>query len=501
MTTGERMEMRAVQRVWVCLLISASLLTTACSEDESAITSLPAWDEALQVAPIQPFSDQAIWHDVALTRGVRFVSPLPTGGVLVFGADGSWRVAGGTQEVLDEGGRLNTETIIEALTLPTGEVMVATETSVFAVSSGLAQRAPFAFELASTPTDMAMVVHSESDVSLWVATQESLYVWRNDALNEVRVNDTAMPAAQLEVAGDGVTVWAAAGGQLVALSEAEGGLSANVEGFSSTVQALDVDGRDALWVLTDQGEVFRRNSEGTWQALQMDRPVTSIHTHVQAPYLWLVDDANALWLYTGTTRELVADASPGVHRAVGPRGLLNIAQESEVQRWYPGADVQLSGLSDRGMLDGAIDIMIEPVFPERVQAVEARINTALVEVKEDPWRVAVDPITLEQGRYTLDVTVNYGRNEPQARRQLRFEVSAVSVTWNEFIEPIYAARCATCHDGSSGARVLRSSADWQSNIEPIIQAVISENMPPTNPKLTAAEIEQIQQWQAGGFPE
>lgn len=72
-------------------------------------------------------------------------------------------------------------------------------------------------------------------------------------------------------------------------------------------------------------------------------------------------------------------------------------------------------------------------------------------------------------------------------------------SWVAVVEPIYKARCATCHGPGAVTVKLPTAADWKSWYDKIVVQIDADKMPLVGQKLTPQEKALIKSWAKGGF--
>jgi hypothetical protein len=110
---------------------------------------------------------------------------------------------------------------------------------------------------------------------------------------------------------------------------------------------------------------------------------------------------------------------------------------------------------------------------------------------------------MEDGAHHLDVAAEYDGVRDPVEASLYFSVGEFEpATWTLDVEPLFVDHCKKCHGPDGGAHRLDSAERWQNDIDRILEMTTEQRMPlPPNPPLTAEEIQIIQSWRAGGFPE
>jgi hypothetical protein len=148
-------------------------------------------------------------------------------------------------------------------------------------------------------------------------------------------------------------------------------------------------------------------------------------------------------------------------------------------------------------------VTIVPTRAEGIVSMEATIDDAPVEVEAEPWRVNVDPLGLEDGAHALTVAATYDDARTPVTASLFFSVGEFEpATWTRDVEPLFVDNCKKCHGPDGGAHRLDTAGRWRNDIDKILEMTTSQRMPlPPNEPLSDEEIQLIQSWRAGGFPE
>jgi len=164
------------------------------------------------------------------------------------------------------------------------------------------------------------------------------------------------------------------------------------------------------------------------------------------------------------------------------------------------------GLRDGEELALPTTVTLLPTLSEAITSLSAQLDGgALTLNSADEFEL--DPLALTDGAHEISVSVSYEDGD-EGEGSLYFSVGEfIAPTWTADIYPIFSDHCALCHLGENqgtaagGAHPMDSKQIWESEINQIIADVEIQDMPLNNPPLSAAQIQTIKGWRAGGFQE
>jgi hypothetical protein len=359
--------------------------------------------------------------------------------------------------------------------------------------------------LRRSPIDEALVDHTvhamvEGGDSLWLATDGGLLRWHGGVLTAVEpeglpLTDAVISAASLD---EGEGVWVASAETLFAVYDAGDGLQARVEADRQP-HAMATDAAGSLWC-ADGDRLLRRQPDGSWDEWI---PPSRVQALASRP------DRNEVWI---TLEDSVAVFDASDFRGVEPTPEGEIVDvdslgralivDRDVRRLSLDRPMAMTG-APAGVLEEPMEISFFPTRPDRVEGLDVLLDGGDSMTLSEPFTLALDPLDFEEGPHRLDMAVRYDDREEPVNSSLSFGVGAFEVpTWTSGIEPLHRGACAECHDPGGSARLLATSAQWQADVDLVLDNVTDQLMPlPPNDPLTVVQIQAIQAWAAGGFPE
>ena len=332
-----------------------------------------------------------------------------------------------------------------------GDLWVLTDTSLYRVVDGVAERFEVADDLGGA--QLAAVRRPEGP-ALWIRLSDRLlevYRDRSGVLRSVRLALDLVPTA---IAGDRAgRGWMILDGELAVL-----GLDRALVRYGVAVERLLGDARSPdVWAFGEQ----------TW-----------------------VGSVGAIYEVEGLV--VPADAP----RALAVDGSLDVSLEGVVRRFNSRQEVTLRGPGD-GALLGAPTVfeVLAPGDPH----IEAEIDGAGLELSGRS--LTLTPSELGDGEHMLVVQVSYDDGTLPTEERRTLEVIA-SATWTEHVEPLYQAYCAACHgaDGPANTR-LDAAEGWMGSdlAERILRNVREGRMPLNREPLSQREVALIEAWMVNGF--
>ncbi len=343
----------------------------------------------------------------------------------------------------------------------------------------------------------ARALHADGD-ALWIETGAGVFRWHRGDLAELTVDGASVDArVAAGAAWTGSRVaWLAVGDTLHGFATS----AVAVEGFETRAFAAPIDAVatvDGALLLAEGGRLWRRDAAG-WAELALEERVADLFGGPGGA--WLRTEAG-LRLWRGTSLWAPRDLPEGLGRwFADDLGRLLVRTDAGLDRWTLHRPLRVLGLAAGDHLDVARTIEIVATAPDEVDALAVEVRPEV----GDPVPVALtegagllDPESLPTGPATLWVTATYADQE--ASLGLPFTVEVVGdVTWEVHVAPIHEARCASCHADSANT-VLDGPESWETGIDDILENVRSTAMPLVGDPLTAAQIDLIAAWQAGGF--
>lgn len=343
----------------------------------------------------------------------------------------------------------------------------------------------------------ARALHAEGD-ALWVETGRGVFRWRAGELAELTVDGASADARVAAGAS-----WTGARAAWLAIGDRVHGFATaadTVEGFETRAFERPVDAVavvDGALLVAEGGRLWRRDGVG-WAQVSLDERVADLFGGPGGA--WLRTDAG-LRLWRGDALWAPEGLPDGDGRWLADElGRLLVRTAAGVDRWTLHRPIRLLGLAAGDHLDVARTVEVVLTAPDDAGEVAAEVRPQVgdpVAVAVDAGRLHLDPAALPTGPATLWLTASYPDQE--AALSVPFTVELVGdVTWERHVEPIHAARCASCHEDSANT-VLDGPESWEALFDDILANVSSGAMPLVGDPLTAAQVELIEAWAAGGF--
>lgn len=324
---------------------------------------------------------------------------------------------------------------------------------------------------------------------VWVADQRGVQVWREGWLFEVDVDGT--PATAPLALGPALA-WAKVGDDLVGLSLSEDAIVVTTQVAMPGLQALAASA-DAAWALADHTLVrVDRDGPVVWD---LGQPIVSVLAHARVPGAWVaLQDGGWAHLLHGQATALPDQAIR--HASADPAGGLLVAGPDGVTRLVPPGGAWV-GAVDGGTLTAPATLRVWPSVRARAATLSAWLDDTPLQV--DGLAVTLNPEAYPPGPHTLRAELVLDNGDLADVPDLTLVTDGpTSITWDTHIGPLHARACAVCHDDGTET-VLAGRADWEAQIDAILDAVSSQRMPLTGAKLTAVEMDRIAQWRDGGF--
>ncbi|MET0387059.1 MAG: hypothetical protein ABW321_13920 [Polyangiales bacterium] len=236
-----------------------------------------------------------------------------------------------------------------------------------------------------------------------------------------------------------------------------------------------------VWLETERALYRYAADEQRWRELTMAQT---------SPQLLAADASGTAWL-----------SSAGESLALGELALPRVLGLFESGRVY-SADVQLSARVLAADAPQAVAFNLddgEHVVRELEHAREdaGSLQFSLGGYDASGREQSYSLAGLAAGLHTL--TISALTEHGVTTRRLHFDMRAAeasALSWSSDVQPIYAARCAKCHDAGPG-RALGTYQAWVDQSELIVRALVEARMPADGP-LDPSQIQTIQRWAAGG---
>ena len=333
-----------------------------------------------------------------------------------------------------------------------------------------------------------------ADGQLWLHTGSALLVRQAGRLSEIQVGGQVPSVIAPGGRIDGTSVvWIADGALAVAVDPVTGEVLTGSD-LGGPVTSLAVDASRAGHAVAN-GALWQQDGDA-WIELDLEGAVaTEVFAHPDARGVWVATDGG--WMHVdGLDRYRVSDVDAQAPQIDG-WGRLVYATETGLWRVAANRPTEILGVVPSERIEAPVDLQLVPTESDAVTALTAEVvrgaDTVELSVVDDVARL--DPLGLVFGTWTVRVTASYGTDIHTTEVPLKM-AAASGATWG--VQPIYEERCSMCHDGASET-VLENPEDWSTNLDAILDNVMSGEMPLVGPPLDSSQIALIQAWAAGGF--
>jgi hypothetical protein len=353
-------------------------------------------------------------------------------------------------------------------------------------------------ELAATP-------RPDAPSDLWVATEERLYLFRDETLTEVRVEGASLASVSLATRGS-LSVWAATPSRLlqVRVESATRALSATEVARPPGASALAVDANSTLWLVSG-GALWSLGSDLRLDAYDLPFAPDALFAARDASDVWVRAEDGSFYHQLDRIFRRV-ESAPLDDVRPGPNGTLFAHVDGATRRVRARHPITVEGLHSGPILSAT---RVEVLMPNAEHVVEVRAHAGAVilevappfDVASTPPAFTLEPGPVPVGTHRLIVEADYDDGTLTAVFEASIDI-ATDATWTNDIEPIYQNYCADCHGerGPSPTR-LDERAQWIERSDRIIENVVTGRMPLSRPMLPPSDIALIQAWASGGFAE
>jgi len=178
-------------------------------------------------------------------------------------------------------------------------------------------------------------------------------------------------------------------------------------------------------------------------------------------------------------------------------GRLLTSSDGGVQRTAAGRYLGWLDLPER--LDVSTEVTLRPSTAAGVESAQLHIGSTELSLEPgETWTLELSPSELETGLHELQAVIRWS-DGTEARQSTELEVpQGGRVTWDADIEPLFQDHCQACHGGTSET-ILTEPDAWEERIEDIVALVEGGTMPLGEEALSAAQVDRIRAWWAGGF--
>jgi len=343
--------------------------------------------------------------------------------------------------------------------------------------------------IVATPRDEADV---EDD--LWVLTDARLYLFRNERLRPLTIEGASFDEDGLLATAPlvrGRSVWVRAGDQVLEVWMRAAVLNVGVVQTGFVPDAMVADGAGSLW-MTSEGSLHELRSDRRLRRWAMPFAVDSLRA--AGGGAWFAGEGQ-LWHHTGGRFHPVEGAGEVLGAGAGSA----FAGGDALVELLPRHRVSI-GVEDGTRIVSAAAVPLQIPNDDRVTDARATLGGESIEVFSDPWRVELDPDSLEPGAYELALRVRYddGTLEAEASRSLQVGIEA---TWGDQIRAVYVEHCSACHGATGPAPTRLDGAErWEAEFDAIVFNVREGRMPLGRPLLDPSTISLIEAWGGAGFP-
>lgn len=482
---------------WVACALGGCLADVTPKQTPTPSPTSPTTRVVASLAP-----GGAQWTSELMTsaqRGLRV--DVTSGAVWAWDDQGQlWRIDQRGHSALK--GVLETSQLYALVEDAQGDVLAATDEGLKLINqAGKLSESPISAQLGSWPIEAML---RDAKGRLWFGSSRGLWLHEAGQLSSVAALDgvavtSLVKGPDLE-AHEGAlnqTLWLSSTQGLLALDEdPQGGYSLYKALTAQHTNALvATGGGQALWMLSD-GEVFYRAEQGKWLKLELEQAATALRANINAADVWIAGANGEVYHWSGELLNKVEGLSwpegamvdaQGRLLSVSSSGAINV-HDRRYRVWATEPDAPLTE---------TLAMPVQLSFPDRLAQLEADLGDGqLVPVMDQA--LTLEPGQLGAGEHKIVLKATY-QDKQVARYTMRVEVGQFDYTWTDHVEPLFKARCSTCH-GERAYRELHKPEKWQADFDNILDQVERGLMPlPPFERLNAAELRMLRQWKEGGF--
>jgi hypothetical protein len=477
------------------MLVALCLALSAC--EEAPQPEVPT--------PVKIGGALAAHIEILAQGGDLFAAGLSNYGLLYGDDAGLFIQAPGTPDALPLGADLGQPRGMAELS--DASLLLLGSAGLFAVQSGILTPSPLQSSLAPLGIDHLLASEGEQGDNIWLFAADTTHLWSEGLLYRVEPAGLRLPADHFSwgapVSGKDA-LWVASQGGLYSIRFDDGLVAAQLHRASTLITAMAVDGHESLWLAAD-GDLFRRWPDDRWEWFSAPFVPSKMTSIEGSGDLWL-ETETSIWHHSAGVFQPVEDTEGAELVGVDGAGRAIARSGASLIRISAGRPLLFLGLSDGSELELPTEIQLLPTFPEGITSISVSLDGDDVTLAAD-LSLTLDPLELSDGAHELAVLLTYEDSE-EVDGTLYFSVGEfIAPSWQADIYPIFSLHCSLCHLGgqqattAGGGHPINSAAIWQLEIEMIIEQVEIENMPLNNPPLSAAKIQTIKAWRAGGFLE
>ncbi len=246
--------------------------------------------------------------------------------------------------------------------------------------------------------------------SLWIAANDTLYLWRNDEIFTVELPgfDTVNSDALMWTYGSQVdgkpALWLAIDGVLLAVQWNPQDDSVLVWTLleDATNIRMAADGNDHVWVVQD-GDIHRRGVDDEWEWLRLENEaVVDVGANQDDGTVWFVTD-KGYWLYRDGQFHPVSGATPEGTFTVDSAGRVLTVTEDAVRRVNPGepqlptvswvADIEPIHMAECAGCHGPVNYFVEEaLYLDTPAQWEANIDIVLEAIEPNDEGLSSMPL-------------------------------------------------------------------------------------------------------------
>jgi hypothetical protein len=400
--------------------------------------------------------------------------------------------------------------------LPWGAVLFWTVDGFLIWSDGQVEVSPISEVVAGSAQGSLLVAPGPNGKKdLWIAATNALYLWREEQLSQIRLDDLPTQNAHLAYGAPWqgqAALWLASGSTVYALIST-GTVTrahASLRGFS--MDSITVDFEGTVWGLSE-GRVLSRSWDNQWTEHTGLGRISGIAGHRDSNQLWIKTEEQGVWSHRQGTFQPIEweDRSlslRGVETSTRsffalPQGQAVLQTAQACFALTPGRLVDLDGLQEGQLLTATTTVVVQFSDSQLVDNITVFLNEEAIEVDQARASFVLKPEALTEGTHRLRIEVDYTDGVTPTRLHRSFSVYRRTLpTWSGDILPLFQQKCEVCHGIRGSARLLNEQQLWRSEIERILAALRSGKMPlPPDLPVPAPEIEKIEGWRAGGYLE
>ena len=340
------------------------------------------------------------------------------------------------------------------------------------------------------PVPISNMLMSNNTVWLWGSGD--LFIWNNDILRQVRINEGE---EILDVVLDSSGKVYVRSPRLSILQDTSEGVESieNVDLLPISMSPLN---NGNVWISEGNERLHRRDSTGTWEQFTIldSGSIHEIRGHNLASTLWIQGD-NGSWVYENG-QLCTLDGIEGSWLDVDELGRLLIQTTMGLKRVSTQRSVAVVGILNGGDLTVQKEIQFLPTSPDTLEYISVWIDEQELILEQEPYRTMINPEYLNIGGHELRI-ISQG-SEGITVSLFPFTSGELPESSWQDVEVILDGKCISCHH-EMALIPLHTKELWNIKIDDIIREVSDQSMPLGGPGLSNEDIITIRAWKQGGF--